>query len=55
LFQRTQCSRFERVFDHKLRPGFQHGQIAESAGQILVAQLALDPGSRQYVARMRDL
>jgi hypothetical protein len=55
LLERTQGRRFERVLYHQLRPGFQHRQITERAGEILISQLAVDAGCDQNIARMRDL
>ena len=55
FLERTQGRRFERVLYPKLRPGFQHRQITERAGEILISQLAVDAVCDQNIAGMRDL
>jgi hypothetical protein len=43
------------VIDVELRPGLHHREIAQSAGQILIPQLALNSSGDEHVASMRHL
>src|SRR5258706_10410626 len=53
--QGAQRGLFVGIVDIQLRPGFQHRQIPQGAGQVLIAQFALNPGGQQHVAGMRYL
>ncbi len=58
--RRGSCQSAEReafigIVHVKLRPRFHHRQIAHRARQILVAQLALNPGGNEHVARVSNL
>src|ERR1700722_3372771 len=53
--QGAQRGLFVGILDEQLRPGFQHRQIPQGAGQILIAQFALNPGGQQHEAGMGQL